>query len=95
TAQVLVGFAAEHGEDAVALGRGKLERKGLDLLVVNDIARTDIGFDSHDNEVTILGREGAERRVPRAAKEAVADAILDEVARLIAAQPALPSRLLN
>ncbi len=61
-AQVLVGFAAEHGEDAVALGRGKLERKGLDLLVVNDIARADIGFDSPDNEVTILGREGVERR---------------------------------
>ena len=95
TAQVLVGFAAEHGEDAVALGRGKLERKGLDLLVVNDIARADIGFDSPDNEVTILGREGAERPVPRAAKEAVADAILDEVARLIELQPALPSRLLN
>jgi phosphopantothenoylcysteine decarboxylase/phosphopantothenate--cysteine ligase len=95
TAQVLVGFAAEHGEDAVALGRDKLERKGLDLLVVNDIARADIGFDSPDNEVTILGREGAERRVPRAAKEAVADAILDEVARLIELQPALPSRLLN
>jgi phosphopantothenoylcysteine decarboxylase/phosphopantothenate--cysteine ligase len=95
TAQVLVGFAAEHGEDAVALGRGKLERKGLDLLVVNDIARADIGFDSTDNEVTILGRGGAERRVPRAAKEAVADAILDEVARLIELQRALPSRLLN
>jgi phosphopantothenoylcysteine decarboxylase/phosphopantothenate--cysteine ligase len=95
TAQVLVGFAAEHGEDAVALGRGKLDRKGLDLLVVNDIARTDIGFDSPDNEVTILGREGAEHPVPRAAKEAVADAILDEVARLIELQQPLPSRLLN
>ncbi len=94
-AQVLVGFAAEHGEDAVALGRGKLERKGLDLLVVNDIARADIGFDSPDNEVTILGREGVERRVPRAAKEAVADAILDEVGRLIERQPALPSRLVH
>jgi phosphopantothenoylcysteine decarboxylase/phosphopantothenate--cysteine ligase len=82
--QVLVGFAAEHGEDAIAFGREKLERKGLDLVVVNDIARADIGFDSPDNEVTILGRAGAERLVQRTAKEAVADAILDEVQQLVA-----------
>jgi phosphopantothenoylcysteine decarboxylase/phosphopantothenate--cysteine ligase len=44
--QVLVGFAAEHGEDAVAHGRGKLERKGLDAVVVNDISRAGIGFDA-------------------------------------------------
>ena len=94
-AQVLVGFAAEHGAGAVALGRDKLERKRLDLLVVNDIARADIGFDSADNEVTILGRGGEERLVARAAKEAVADAILDEVRRLLEAQPAPPQRLLN
>jgi phosphopantothenoylcysteine decarboxylase/phosphopantothenate--cysteine ligase len=81
---VLVGFAAEHGEDAIAFGREKLERKGLDLVVVNDIARADIGFDSPDNEVTILGRAGAERLVQRTAKEAVADAILDEVQQLVA-----------
>jgi phosphopantothenoylcysteine decarboxylase / phosphopantothenate---cysteine ligase len=94
-AQVLVGFAAEHGPDAVESGRDKLERKGLDLLVVNDIARNDIGFDSPDNEVTILGRGGAERLVGRAAKETVADAILDEIQRLVERAPALPSRLLN
>jgi phosphopantothenoylcysteine decarboxylase/phosphopantothenate--cysteine ligase len=93
--QVLVGFAAEHGPDAVASGRDKLERKGLDLLVVNDIARIDIGFDAPDNEVTILGRGRAARLVRRAAKEAVADAILDEVQRLVDRAPALPSRLLN
>jgi phosphopantothenoylcysteine decarboxylase/phosphopantothenate--cysteine ligase len=82
--QVLVGFAAEHGDDAVAFGREKLERKGLDLVVVNDIARADIGFDSPDNEVTILGRAGPERLVQRTAKEAVADAILNEVRQLVA-----------
>src|SRR5687768_326045 len=43
--QTLVGFAAEHGEDAVAYGRAKLERKGLDAVVVNDISRPDIGFE--------------------------------------------------
>lgn len=83
--QLLVGFAAEHGgeaTDAVSLGRDKLDRKGLDLLVVNDVGRTDIGFDSSENEVTILGRDGAERLVSRAPKEAIADAILDDVLRL-------------
>src|SRR5205823_10572891 len=65
--QTLVGFAAEHGEAAVELARGKLERKGLDLVVVNDISRTDIGFDVAENEVTIVGRE-AERAVARASK---------------------------
>ena len=79
--QTLVGFAAEHGEDAVAQGRAKLERKALDLVVVNDISRTDIGFDVADNEVTLVGR-GGERAVPLGRKEEVAAAILDEVERV-------------
>jgi len=80
--QTLVGFAAEHGEGAVERGRGKLERKGLDAVVVNDIARPEIGFDVPDNEVTIVTADG-ERHVPLGSKEAVAAAILDEVARLL------------
>jgi phosphopantothenoylcysteine decarboxylase / phosphopantothenate---cysteine ligase len=52
--QTLVGFAAEHGSDAVELARGKLAAKRLDALVVNDISRADIGFDVDANEVTIL-----------------------------------------
>jgi len=52
--QTLVGFAAEHGSDAVELARGKLAAKRLDALVVNDISRADIGFDVDTNEVTIL-----------------------------------------
>ncbi len=52
--QTLVGFAAEHGADAVALARGKLAAKRLDAVVVNDISRADIGFDVEANEVTIL-----------------------------------------
>ncbi|HEV2061241.1 MAG TPA: bifunctional phosphopantothenoylcysteine decarboxylase/phosphopantothenate--cysteine ligase CoaBC [Solirubrobacteraceae bacterium] len=79
--QTLVGFAAEHGEGAVELGRRKLERKGLDVVVVNDISRTDIGFDAASNEVTIVTAE-AETPVPRAAKPVVARAILDAVVRL-------------
>jgi phosphopantothenoylcysteine decarboxylase/phosphopantothenate--cysteine ligase len=79
--QVLVGFAAEHGDAAVAYGRGKLERKRLDAIVVNDISRPAIGFDATENEVVIL-TAGSERRVPRASKERVADAVLDEVDRI-------------
>jgi phosphopantothenoylcysteine decarboxylase/phosphopantothenate--cysteine ligase len=79
--QTIVGFAAEHGDGAVAYGRDKLARKGLDAVVVNDISRTDIGFDATENEVTIITAEG-EQAVAKAAKTAVADAILDVVARL-------------
>jgi phosphopantothenoylcysteine decarboxylase/phosphopantothenate--cysteine ligase len=84
--QILLGFAAEHGENAVELGRGKLERKRLDALVVNDISRAGIGFDAADNEVTILTADGLERHVPRSRKEIVARAVLDEVERLRAAR---------
>jgi phosphopantothenoylcysteine decarboxylase / phosphopantothenate---cysteine ligase len=80
--QLIVGFAAEHGEDAVELGRGKLERKRLDAIVVNDISRAEIGFEVDENEVTILTADGGERQVPRARKEQVAGAVLDEVERL-------------
>jgi phosphopantothenoylcysteine decarboxylase/phosphopantothenate--cysteine ligase len=79
--QTLVGFAAEHGEGGVERGRAKLERKQLDAVVVNDISRSDIGFDSDHNEVTILTAAG-ERVVERGPKSAVAAAILDEVEAL-------------
>jgi phosphopantothenoylcysteine decarboxylase/phosphopantothenate--cysteine ligase len=79
--QTLVGFAAEHGEGGVAYGRGKLEAKRVDAVVVNDIARADIGFGSAENEVTIVTSAG-EEHVPRAPKERVAAAILDAVERL-------------
>jgi phosphopantothenoylcysteine decarboxylase/phosphopantothenate--cysteine ligase len=85
--QILVGFAAEHGEQAVQqLAPPKLLRKRLDALVVNDISRPGIGFEAADNEVTILTADGAERHVPRARKEQVAQAVLDEVQRLRAAK---------
>jgi phosphopantothenoylcysteine decarboxylase / phosphopantothenate---cysteine ligase len=80
--QVLVGFAAEHGEGAVGYGLDKLERKGLDAVVVNDISAPGIGFDALDNEVTILAAGGTARRVARASKEQVAMAVLDEVEQL-------------
>ena len=80
--QLLVGFAAEHGPQALEYGRGKLVRKGLDAVVVNDVSRAGIGFDTDDNEVTILTAGGAESSLARASKGAIADAILDRVQRL-------------
>jgi phosphopantothenoylcysteine decarboxylase/phosphopantothenate--cysteine ligase len=80
--QTLVGFAAEHGDGAVDRGRSKLERKRLDAIVINDIAGAGIGFESEDNEVTILTADGVQRHVPRARKERIAGAVLDEVERL-------------
>ncbi len=85
--QTLVGFAAEHGEGAVAYGRDKLARKGLDAVVVNDIARADIGFDAPENEVTIVTAAG-EQHVERTSKPEVARAVLGAVDALRARQPA-------
>jgi phosphopantothenoylcysteine decarboxylase / phosphopantothenate---cysteine ligase len=79
--QTLVGFAAEPGDGAIERARAKLERKGLDLVVLNDISRGDIGFDSLENEVTIVDRAG-DRSVPRSSKGSVATAILDQVQEL-------------
>ena len=79
--QVLVGFAAEHGDGAVEYGRQKLERKQLDVVVVNDISGPHSAFDSPENEVTIIGAE-RELHVARSGKQQVARAILDEVERL-------------
>jgi phosphopantothenoylcysteine decarboxylase/phosphopantothenate--cysteine ligase len=79
--QTLVGFAAEHGEGALEYGRRKLKEKCLDAVVVNDISRTDIGFQATNNEVTIVTADG-ERHVPRAGKDSVAESILDAVAAL-------------
>jgi phosphopantothenoylcysteine decarboxylase/phosphopantothenate--cysteine ligase len=79
--QTVVGFAAEHGGDAVSRARAKLTRKGADLIVLNDVSDPTIGFESAENAVTLVGAEG-ETEVPRASKDAVAEAILDEVDRL-------------
>lgn len=76
--QLIVGFAAETGPGALDYGRAKLARKGLDAVVVNDVAQPGVGFDATENEVTILGA-GQERHVPRASKAVVAAAILDVV----------------
>jgi phosphopantothenoylcysteine decarboxylase/phosphopantothenate--cysteine ligase len=84
--QVLVGFAAEHGADAVAYGRGKLERKGLDMVVINDVSLPGSGFDAAENEVVVLTNDGIERPVARTSKKIVAGVVLDEVERLRASR---------
>jgi phosphopantothenoylcysteine decarboxylase / phosphopantothenate---cysteine ligase len=83
----VVGFAAET-HDVVAHARAKLEAKGIDLLVANDVSRRDIGFDAEDNEVLLIDRWGGSRALPRMPKPAVADAILDAILGLRAAHPA-------
>jgi phosphopantothenoylcysteine decarboxylase/phosphopantothenate--cysteine ligase len=76
--QVLVGFAAETGAGAIERARAKLERKAVDAIVFNDVSRSEIGFDSADNEVTVVERSG-EHHFPLAPKEEIAEAILDRV----------------
>jgi phosphopantothenoylcysteine decarboxylase/phosphopantothenate--cysteine ligase len=76
--QTLVGFAAEHGDEALVHARDKLTRKGLDAVVVNDVSQPGIAFDATENAVTIV-TAAADHAVARASKEDVADAILDDV----------------
>jgi phosphopantothenoylcysteine decarboxylase / phosphopantothenate---cysteine ligase len=78
--QTIVGFAAETSE-GIDRAREKLERKGADAIVLNDVSRAEIGFESPENEVLIVER-GAEHHVPLASKDQVADAILDRVEAL-------------
>ena len=80
--QVLVGFAAEHGEGALDYARDKLERKRLDAVVVNDISNPEIGFDAPDNEVTVLIAGGAEHKIAKTGKDRVAERVLNEVEAL-------------
>jgi phosphopantothenoylcysteine decarboxylase/phosphopantothenate--cysteine ligase len=80
--QVLVGFAADHGEPGLARAREKLDRKNADLIVYNDVSRTDIGFDNADNEVTLVTRDD-ERTVAKAPKDEIAREILDVATQLL------------
>jgi phosphopantothenoylcysteine decarboxylase / phosphopantothenate---cysteine ligase len=80
--QILVGFAAETEDAGLARARNKLVGKGADLFVFNDVSRTDIGFDTPQNEVTLV-TAGGERAVAKAPKDEIAAAILDEVEGLL------------
>ncbi len=78
--QLIVGFAAET-EDSVEQGRAKLLRKGADAIVVNDVGREDIGFDSDHNAATFLTLSTA-IDLPFMPKRKLADRILDEIVGL-------------
>ena len=80
--QVIVGFAAETGDGGVDRARAKLERKGADLVVFNDVGQAGIGFDAPDNAVTLVSAAG-DHALPKAPKSEIASTILDEVERVL------------
>jgi len=79
--RILIGFAAET-ESPVQHAEGKLKKKNLDLIVVNDVSRTDIGFQSEQNQVKILARDGECVELPLMTKEELAHRILDRLVLL-------------
>jgi phosphopantothenoylcysteine decarboxylase / phosphopantothenate---cysteine ligase len=80
--QLLIGFAADHGDVGLERAREKLHNKNANLIVFNDVSREDIGFDSPENEVVLVSAHG-ERRIEKAPKEAIAAAVLDEAVKLL------------
>ncbi len=81
--RTVVTFAAET-EDLIENARGKLERKGCDLVVANDVSRADIGFGTEQNEVEIIGPDPQEViHVPSASKNEVAGRILDRIREVL------------
>jgi phosphopantothenoylcysteine decarboxylase/phosphopantothenate--cysteine ligase len=82
---VKVGFAAET-EDLLENAKEKLSRKGLDLIVANDVSATDAGFNVDNNRVVILDRDGAQEELPLMSKRDVADRILDRVRGIVDAR---------
>ena len=88
--QVIVGFAAETGDDTSSVleyGRAKLAAKGADLMFVNEVGET-VGFGTNDNSGVILGADGTSVEVASGSKEAVAHALLDAVAARLVDIPA-------
>jgi phosphopantothenoylcysteine decarboxylase/phosphopantothenate--cysteine ligase len=83
--QVLVGFAADDGERGLERAREKRTRKGIDLIVYNDVSRRDIGFDAPDNEVVLIGADG-EERLEKTSKDRIAAAIVDRAEELLRAR---------
>ena len=78
---IRVGFAAE-SENLIENAKGKLAAKNLDLIVANDISRSDSGMGADNNECTLLGRSGEIDALPLMPKREVADGILDRIVKL-------------
>ena len=86
---IKVGFAAE-SSDLIENAKQKLQQKGLDLIVANDITAVDSGFGADNNQVTIIDRDGKIDRLPLLPKREVADKILDKVVQLLAEKDKCP-----
>ena len=80
--QVIVAFGAEQGEDGLDRKRAMLADKNVDIVVYNDVSRTDIGFDAKENEVVLITRKG-EERIAKAPKSRIAIAVLDAAVALL------------
>lgn len=78
TNQVLIGFAAETN-DIETYAKRKLDKKNLDMVVANDVSRTDTGFGSNDNQVSLYFRNGSVRHLEKMTKHQVASVICDEL----------------
>lgn len=79
--RIVAGFAAE-SQTLLAYADKKLREKGLDLIVANDISRSDAGFDVETNAATILKRDGSRVELPLQSKRELADRVLDEILKL-------------
>lgn len=75
---VIVGFCAE-SENLLKNAKEKIDKKGCDFLVANDISRKDIGFNADENEVVILNKNGVVKRIDKAAKTVIAREILEYI----------------
>jgi phosphopantothenoylcysteine decarboxylase/phosphopantothenate--cysteine ligase len=84
--QVLVGFAADGANQGLERAREKRVAKNADLIVFNDVTRSDIGFDAAENEVVLLSNR-SETHVDKAPKAQIAAAVLDEVERILRRPP--------
>lgn len=80
--QVLIGFAAETN-DVLENAKSKVERKNLDMIVVNDVKRPGAGFSSDTNIVTLIDRKGKLENLPMMSKQEVAKAVFDKISELI------------
>jgi len=82
TKQLLVGFAAETSQVAERAGE-KMKQKNLDLMVANDVSRTDSGFGSDENEVWLLWPDGRSKKIPRMSKRKISQQIFSEIEVLL------------
>jgi len=74
--KIIVGFCAE-SENLIENAKEKIKRKGCDFLVANDISRSDIGFNSDENEVIIFDKDGGMKKLDKAPKKVIARKILE------------------